>query len=305
MSPQEKPQISPRRITFPKIADRQRLKSMNKQRVRENEIGVFNKYEYLTNKTKSPSNKIIPYNVTGIKEKEMENIRTQLIKDDKMNTNDDEVNLDVVLNYDFENTTNENFLNLNNKIEQLEKMNKNILKNIKENEKIYEKKLKEAEKNIELNKNKLKALQEENELIKLEISDLEKLLQLNEEENKIKVEVKIEESKFIKENNNVSQTRNEILQDLKILKSEEEKIQRSGHTQENQVISEKYKEKEVPNEDKDISETDKNVEDSNVEHDVNLSLLKKKYNIKDKENSSFNNLKLENTSNLILNNIDI
>ena len=154
-------------------------------------------------------------------------------------------------------------------------------------------------------------LQEENELIKLELSDLQKLIHLKEEENKIKVEVKIDESRLIKESNNVSQTRNEILQDLKIIKSEEDKLQKSIKLKkENNVIIEDEVKEESEDDEINISKNDSERvkeldEDSNLDNEANLSNLKKKYNVTEKQNTSFNNLQLENTSNLILNNIDI
>ena len=304
-----------KQVLFPKLPElRQNLKSMNKQRLKDNDIGIFNKYEYFNAKVKSPLPK--NKNEIGVNAKKygssstkMVNIKQKLANED--NLNDNELEVDIGLNYDFDHTTEENYLTLCHKKEQLEKMSTNIIKNIKENERIYEKKFKEVEKTIELSKKQLKDLQEENELIKLELSDLQKLIHLKEEENKIKVEVKIDESRLIKESNNISQTRNEILQDLKIIKSEEDKLQKSIKLKkENNVIIEDEVKEESEDDEINISKNDSERvkeldEDSNLDNEANLSNLKKKYNVTEKQNTSFNNLQLENTSNLILNNIDI
>jgi hypothetical protein len=324
-SPEAKAQLSPRGVIFPKIPERPRLKSMNKQRGKENEIGIFNKYEYFNTKGKSPIKKEKPETSHGKTSKLMQNIKLIVNKEEKKTINDEEIELELVLNCDYENTSNENYLILCNKKEQLDKMNKIILKNTKENEKIYEKKIKESEKTLETNRNRLKLIQDENELINQEIAELEKLIQLNTEEINIKAEVKIEESKLIKDSNNVSQTRNEILQDLKIIKSEEDKI--NDQKIDNKVIIENNEvesNKEVSNEkDKNhkflegdeyekSEEVEKGLEgneDSEVEVYQNNDGVTdlKKNNEKDikHDDGCYVNLQPENTSNLVLNNIDI
>jgi hypothetical protein len=189
-----------------------------------------------------------------------------------------------------------------NKKEQLEKMNKNILKNIKENEKIYDKKINESEKKLEITRNRLKLLQDENDLLNQEMAELEKLIQLNAEENNIKAQVKIEESKFIKDSNNVSQTRNEILQDLKIIKSEEEKI--NAQKTDNQLIIEK---KDEESEEEESSEKQKNSEGLETCQDVEIPDHKNQdeIDINNDNNCCFDNLQPENISNVVLNNTEI
>jgi hypothetical protein len=330
-SPETKAQLSPKGVIFPKIPERPRLKSMNKQRVKENDIGIFNKYEYFNVKGKSPLKKDKPETSYGKSNKPMQNIKL-IVNEEKKTINDEEIELELVLTCDYENTSNENYLILFNKKEQLDKMNKNILKNIKENEKIYEKKIKESEKTLETNRNRLKLMQDENELINQEISELEKLIQLNAEENNIKAEVKVEESKLIKDSNNVSQTRNEILQDLKIIKSEEEKI--NAQKSDNKVIIENNEEesnKEVSNENdktkkvmdlmegeesedvekgqevQEAQEGQEGEEDSELNQNDEVADLKTNNDIdmKHDNNGCYSNLQPENTSNLFLNNIVI
>ena len=298
-SPEPKNELSPRGVIFPKIPERPRLKSMNSQIVNECENGISNKLESINNKGKTKIKKIKPDTSHGITDKQMNNIKLLKNKEEKKAINEEETDIDVVINCDYENSTNDYYSTLCNRKENFEKINKNIIRNIKENEKIYEKKIRETEKDVETNKNKLKSLQEENDLLKQEITEMEKMIQLNLEENNIRAEVKKEELKFIKDSNNVSQTRNEILHDLKLLKTEEDRI--NSQMKDHQVIIEKNEEESNK---EDLNKSNNYNENLILETDVNLSYNQKIAEMNNND-SSFNKLQPDNTSNLLLNNINI
>ena len=83
--------------------------------------------------------------------------------DNKENSSEDEANdkLDEIaeLNYDYENTRNEDYESLLKKLKQSERINEKIEKNYKELDKVYEKKYKEVQAQVEGNKKKAKILQ--------------------------------------------------------------------------------------------------------------------------------------------------
>jgi len=72
------------------------------------------------------------------------------------NISDDEINL----NLDYEHTHNIDYHNLQKKEDQLIKINGKLEKNIREIEKLYEKKFQDIQKVIEQNQNKLKIIQQ-------------------------------------------------------------------------------------------------------------------------------------------------
>ena len=71
---------------------------------------------------------------------------------------DDDILIEPDLNYDHETTTDTNFEMLKKRKDKLEKINKRIIQNIKENENIYAKKIEEMELTINHNQIKLKTL---------------------------------------------------------------------------------------------------------------------------------------------------
>jgi hypothetical protein len=80
----------------------------------------------------------------------------------KKNISEDNINL----NLDFEQTHNIDFHNLHKKEEQLIKINSKLEKNIREIEKLYDKKFLDIQKVIEQNQYKLKITQQVNFFIK-------------------------------------------------------------------------------------------------------------------------------------------
>jgi hypothetical protein len=150
-----------------------------------------------------------------------------------LGNNSDIQEVEYNLNLEYDNTQESEYLELLKRKSQLENIKSTMEKNLKENEKIYEKKYKELINTIEHNQKKLKLMQQQNDLLSVEISDLTKILKLNLEEVKLKKEIKDSESKIYKSivpnvhtntHNDVSETRNEILEDLKnILIAEGEK----------------------------------------------------------------------------------
>lgn len=74
--------------------------------------------------------------------------------------NIDNENLNLNLNLDYEQTFNYEFQNLQNKNDQFKKINYTLIKNMKETEKLYDKKYKDLQNTIEHNQNKLKIIQQ-------------------------------------------------------------------------------------------------------------------------------------------------
>ena len=111
-------------------------------------------------------------------------------------------------------TKKEHYIDVNFKLE----------KSIREAKKMYERKIKEMNLQLEENSKKLSYIEQENELLKSEIADLTKISKLSEEEALIKQSsnINLTNRNVNKENthsNNgdVSETRNDILNDLNVL----------------------------------------------------------------------------------------
>lgn len=199
------------------------------------DVGVFNKYEYLSKRQSSPlphymqknnkpqtvekkhfSRKIDEFSSRSIEKRP--NIKNNVESD--LLSEDEERQLEEELRSDFETTNDKNYENLKKRKNKLKQINHRVSQNILENESNYNKKMDEMELTIEHNQQKLKALQQQNELLSIEIDDIKKIMSLNNEENMMTKEVKESELKLIKDAN-ISQTRHEILQDLNILKSDD------------------------------------------------------------------------------------
>jgi len=215
------------------------LKKSQKPINKNKNFGVFTKYEYLSNREKSQSNKhymsdnnnriIKNNNIKVNKTKETLNQKREKSnksfekKDDSIDNlseNEEQKLLEQELACDYDTTNDYNYLNLKKLEAKLEKINKRININEKEKHKIYDKKIKEVEQELIHKQNNLKLFNQQNDLFQIEISDIERIIQLNNEEMKIKKEIKQSESKIIRDSN-ISQTRNEILQELNILKSDD------------------------------------------------------------------------------------
>ena len=139
--------------------------SINFVKLKKN-VGIFNEYEYLRHS--SPSENIqkhkIPLTVKKQQTKfnyidsdsgSME-VKSKYKSDDS--GTDDDILIEPDLNYDHETTTDTNFEMLKKRKDKLEKINKRIIQNIKENENIYAKKIEEMELTINHNQIKLKTL---------------------------------------------------------------------------------------------------------------------------------------------------
>jgi len=115
---------------LPKIENkRKEIKSVKTmKRNNDKDIGgIFNKYEYLNSINKEAN----PHYMKDLINKG-ENI-TEAAMDEKNN-------FEIDLHFDFENTSNNDYLNLCKKRDQLEEVKLKIFKNITENEKYHEKK---------------------------------------------------------------------------------------------------------------------------------------------------------------------
>jgi len=100
-------------------------------------------------------------NLNPIKTKNYNSYPTQK-SDNQGNSSEDEAGLNdeiAELNYDFENTKNEDYESLLKKQKQSERINEKIEKNYKELDKVYEKKYKEVQNQLQNNKKKAKILQ--------------------------------------------------------------------------------------------------------------------------------------------------
>ena len=184
----------------------------NKKRVYQ---GVFNKYSFL--KKETARNKKLP--------------RYMLSKGSPQKEEIKKVDNELIIEKDYENTTDSEYQELLNKREQLMTINTRLERSIKEYEKMSERKLKDISLTISQNSEKLNQLLEQNRLLKNEIANLTKILELTMEQNKLKKEIKQNESKFIKTinppqqhtYNDPSVTGNDILQELNGLKDEDDK----------------------------------------------------------------------------------
>jgi hypothetical protein len=225
---------------LPEINNNKKLKS--KIRISSNSPGyrgIFNKYEYLSTRERTSG---------SIQKKSSLPAK---IDNSDIDYTDELYNDEEIISLDYENTYESDYSNLFKKREQLEKINSKLEKNIKEVEKLFEKKFKDLTNSIEHNQKKLKLMKQQNELLSVEITDLTKIIKLNLEESKLKKEIKESESKIQKSmrentynnthNNDVSETRNDILQELNnILIAEGERVNKfkSNKTLQQTVIQE-------------------------------------------------------------------
>jgi hypothetical protein len=108
--------------------------------------GIFNKYEYL-NKEKSPMKP-----------------RTKSPVEEYNEGNSSDFLHDESVAMDYEHTYDSDYQNLLKKREQLEKINFKIQKNIREIEKLYDKKFRDLNNTIEHNQKKLKLMQQVNDV---------------------------------------------------------------------------------------------------------------------------------------------
>jgi hypothetical protein len=192
---------------------------------------------------------------------------TEEPQDNFSGNNSDVQEVEYNMKMEYANTHESDYMELLKKKSQLENIRITMEKNVKENEKIYEKKYKELINTIEHNQKKLKLMQQQNELLSVEISDLTKILKLNLEEVKLKKEIKDSESKIYKNmvpnintntHNDVSETRNDILEDLNnIMIAEGEKAKNKSKLQ--------VKEKEKVIEEENQEENTNTILDENAE----------------------------------------
>jgi hypothetical protein len=125
--------------------------------------GIFNKYEYLS-KDNYYNNRKNTLTVSRSKSKgKSPTGNTKSPRNDGYNFNEGNSNSEILneeINFDYENTYDSDYHNLLKKREQLEKINFKIEKNMKEIEKLYEKKFRDLNNTIEHNQKKLKLMQQ-------------------------------------------------------------------------------------------------------------------------------------------------
>lgn len=140
------------------------------------DIGVFNKYEYLSKRENSLSPNYMErqYKPLIVKKEQkgsslkvgnnnmLKNINHIINKkhgDDSMLSEDEDKLMEAEIEYDYETTSNRNYEILLKREKQLEKINKRVLQNIQENEGIYSKKIEVMELTLKHNQEKLIDLQ--------------------------------------------------------------------------------------------------------------------------------------------------
>lgn len=124
--------------------------------------GIFNKYEYLSSRGR---NSVPHYMIVAPSKSQsrLKNSQKGLIKNKEKISNpvksDDEEDLEI-LNLDYDNTHDVDYANLIKKREQLNKVNEVLSKNIRELDKLQDKKAKDLKNTLEHNTKKLKMLQQ-------------------------------------------------------------------------------------------------------------------------------------------------
>lgn len=167
---------SPGRNGLPDINKYNKNRNMNASQSPTNYKGVFNKYEYLSSKEKLN----IPFSYV-YKNKNRNSVNFEKSSSPKrMNNNNEEENKDIqdrerdhssgdsnienedldFIVMDYEQTTELDYANLVKKKDTLVKINSKLEKNLKEVDKLYEKKFKDLTNTIEHNTKKLKILQQ-------------------------------------------------------------------------------------------------------------------------------------------------
>lgn len=218
---------------------------------------------------------------TSNQEKSLERIKKyQTVKVEKKLDLDEQL-IQEEFNYDYDKVDETLYQTLLKKKETLEKLNQTVIKNLKDIEKIYDKKYKETETIVSHQRSQLEEKKQSNQELQQEIDILmnkanEQKNQDQERKDKAKDDdrnkqndsklIRETESKILKEHN-VSQTRNEILQDLLVWKSEEENVKNSKKMKE--IVENAENEKSEVN----IEETEKSRED---EPQVENSIEEKK-----------------------------
>lgn len=169
--------------------------------------GIFNKYEYFTTKERKtlPNYMVKKKPSPGTKNKSQPSPKKNDPIDETQNENSEDFKEEddhTAIEIDYDNTFDSDYNALLKKKDQLDRINTKIEKNIKEIEKLYEKKFKDLTNSLDHNQKKVKLMQQQNELLSVEIADLSKIIKLNLEENKLKKEIKESESKIFKTLNN-------------------------------------------------------------------------------------------------------
>ena len=159
--------------------------------------GVLGKYSYLKQKPLSSINN--KYKLSNI------NKSAEEIKSNRYKNVNNKIDINIILQKDYEETTDNDYRELIDKKSQFLETNVRLEKNIKEIEKTKKFKLLSVSNIIKENEQKLKELKEQNELLEKEILNLQNLYQLTIDKERLKQEIKEKEKKnkkIIIENSN-------------------------------------------------------------------------------------------------------
>ena len=167
-------------------------KNNNVNNLKNSYKGIFGKYNFLKQKPFSSINNKYKLSKINISEE---------IKNNKYKNDD----IDIIIQKDYEDTTDNEYRELLDKKSQYLETNIRLEKNIKEIEKTKKSKLLNISYTVKENEQKLKELKEQNNLLEQEIINLQNLYQLTIDKEILKKEIKEKEKKdkiIIEENNN-------------------------------------------------------------------------------------------------------
>ena len=180
--------------------------SLKKNRINNNTLnsihkGIFGKYNYLKQK-QVPSYSLIN-NRYKYKKLNRSNFSSEEIKINRYNNKEDKLDIDDIIQKDYEDTTENEYRELLDKKAQYVETNMRLENNIKEIEKTKKFKIMSISYTVMENGKKLQKLKSQNEILEKEIINFQNLYQLAKDKEKLKQEIKEKEK-----NNNIIENNN-------------------------------------------------------------------------------------------------